>query len=437
MQHTTSDGAEPPPGVVTALCRRPLPARSPRGLRLWQARIADTTAFGPWPADPVASGCAWWDDAAARGAAVGEAVERYCAALPPAGLRRVTARELAAADGPRPLDLARCALFAADRHAEPGFPFAPLREDLPLRWVRGRDLRTGHPRAVPVGLVYTTVHRAVDRRTYADEPVTGPLPCAGVAAATATADAVDNALLELVERDAVARTWDTGRPWTELHVPRTFRDACRAAGRAGSFDIRLFAVPAVVEVLVLAAVAADPVTGFVAAGSAARHDAVHAALKAVAEACQLHLVLAELDDPDSATMRQAAADPRSPLRPWRADRRYLDSYRRPGWRDVHDLACHLQLHLDPRMRERFADRLPRRPRARLTDLGAAPAAAGDALVRAGFEPTVVDVTTSDVRALGGTAVRVVVPGLRPNTPAAYPVSVGEAPSPGRVPLPYA
>ncbi len=426
-------------GVVTGVSPLRPPARSPEPLRMWMAQVSDTQMFSPWPGDPVASGCAWWSDEDARMAALGEAVERYCGALVPAGLAPATSTDLVAA-GQRVLDLAEVALFSEDQYQTPGFPFVPFEPDLPLRWVTGRDLLIGQRCAVPIGLVYTTVHRGVRDPAYRDEPRTNPVPYAGLAAGVDREHAERNALLELIERDAMTRSWRSGEPWPEVAVPGALDTVCHTGDT--SPRVRLFQVPATIGVPVLAALVDDPVTGFLALGSAARADPRSAAMKAIAEAFQLHLMLYELDDPDSALLCLARIEPSCPLVPWRPDRRYRDSYSRGAWRDVRDLACHLQLYLDPRMRTALREQLGGRPQIPLSDvptsgLGSA-AELAESIAATGVRPISVDVTTSDLRSVGWTAIRIVAPGLYPNTPAAFPP--GRLPQPASgcpLPLPYA
>ncbi|HEX2299645.1 MAG TPA: YcaO-like family protein [Pseudonocardiaceae bacterium] len=411
---------DPRTGVVTELRAGTLPPHLPEPLRLWLARPADTRCFTPWPGEPVTSGCAWWDDGQAQAAALGEAVERYCAALIPPGLPRATPDEMRRR-GKDVIELADLALFSAAQYRTSGFPFVAFGPDLPMRWVPGRDLLTGAIRAVPIGLVFTTVHRGLaDGGPYGDEPRTNPVPYAGLAAGRSHEQAELAALLELIERDAVTRSWLRGEPWPEIAVDPPLADLLR--GPRGVLRVRLFLVPGAVDVPVITALIDDTSTGLLALGSAARIDPLRAALKAVAEAAQLHLMLHELDDPASAVMR-LSADPGCPLRPWRADRRYRDSYR-PDWRDVRDLACQLQLYLDPTMREPLLERLAVAQPVRLSSIPASTHRSATDLAHAlhgiGIGTVSVDLTTDDVQVCGWRAVRVIAPGLYPNTPAAFP-----------------
>jgi len=348
--------------------------------------------------------------------------------------------------GQRVLEVSALALFSQRQYRTPGFPFVPFTPDLPLRWVTGRELPTGEPCAVPLNLVYTAIHRTAPNGTappgaYGDEPRTNPLPYAGLAAGTSREQAETNALLELIERDAIATSSLSGARWSEIIVPDALAELF--GKKSDTLTVRLFHVPAVIRTPVVAALVEDPVTDFLALGTAARTDPTHAALKSVAEACQLHLMLTALDDPDSALMRLAATEPSCPLMPWRADRRYRDSYDRDDWRDVRDLACQLQLYLDPDIRALFRSRLRGLPTMQLNDLATSSrttTALLDALRAIDIAPVSIDVTTTDVRAADWTVVRVVAPGLYPNTPAAFPTLGGTRvphQAESSLPLPYA
>jgi ribosomal protein S12 methylthiotransferase accessory factor len=173
-------------------------------------------------------------------------------------------------------------------------------------------------------------------------------------------------------------------------------------------------------------------------------------MKAVCEAMQLHPILEQLDDPASALMRHAAT-PDGHLHPWRADRAYRRSYA-PDLNDATDLMCQLQLSLDPALHPALLARLHSGPTIDLEAVGApGPRTRTEILERlaaSGLRAVSVDVTTSDVRSLGWHVARVVVPGLLPNTPPAFPALGGarlramldrpDGPAdPFALPIPYA
>ncbi|WP_181783561.1 YcaO-like family protein, partial [Pseudonocardia pini] len=183
--------------------------------------------------------------------------------------------------------------------------------------------------------------------------------------------------------------------------------------------VRLLRIPSEFDVPVLAAFVEDP-AGLVAFGSACRADPREAAAKALVEAYAMLALTAEVADPDSALWQAVARGELAAhtFRPFRADRRYLDDFR-PDLRDVTDLPTLAQYYLDPRRQGAPLDRLRVGPELALDDVppGSDPL---PQLAAAGLPAYAVDLTTPDVRAAGLSVVRVVVPGLYGNAPAAFP-----------------
>lgn len=124
-------------GIIRALRETTLHPDLPQVLRCSKALLADTSRISPWRSDPVGAGCHWGDASAARAAAVGEAIERYCGNLVPSGLVRASYHELASTSR-RAVDPDSVALFSPDQYHSPGFPFTPLTRDLSIAWVEGR-----------------------------------------------------------------------------------------------------------------------------------------------------------------------------------------------------------------------------------------------------------------------------------------------------------
>lgn len=410
-------------GIVTRLTPTPTPDALPATFGLVASVLSDTTRFSAWPSDSSGAGYAFADEAAATAAAVGEAVERYCGNLVPPGLVRIGHRELTAA-GRDALDPASVALFSPAQYARPGFPFVPMTADLTLEWAPGVDLATGSLVLVPASLVWVSYPAAAARRGM---PVTNPIIQAGLAAGPDTVAARLGALHEVLERDAMALTWHGRRPLRLVEPPPAL--AALGRGRHGSLHTRFLAFD--VEdtgTVVAGALVRDPATGYLTMGTAARARAEPALRKALAEALQLQLFVAGYDDPDGPYMR-AARDPRSPLKPWRADRSYGDAYR-ADLADLIDYGCHLQLHLDPWMQDRFEAELAAATTGTVhwTELdrpgGGDTGTELDRLVgrlAAGGERVIaVDVTTADVRPTGLRACRVLVPGRYSNSAAGLP-----------------
>ncbi|HEX2316797.1 MAG TPA: YcaO-like family protein [Thermomonospora sp.] len=423
---------DPRTGVITDIVHADPEPWWPRGLDVCATHVADIASLLPWPADRVSTGTAFGDPGQARMSAIGEAVERYCGNFVPAGLRRATHAELVAA-GERAVDPADLALYSEAQYAEPGCPFTPFTDDLPVLWTRGVTLPSEEPVWVPASLVYVNYHQPPRLA----EPVTNFVMLAGIAAGTGHRMARTAALEEIIERDATVIWWANRLPARPVHVdhPRlaaVLRPApelgpgwARAVGASGPCRYRVVALPTVFDVAVLGVLLEDPEHELAVFGVAARPDPAVAVRKALAEAVTLRRYAMGLLDPDGDiwTAAREGTIPIEFFHPHRADRRYADSYR-TDFRDVSDLACHSQIWLDPRMRPHLEPINGDHPPIGLDDL---PTLTGDPydlyldrLSAVGLTAHAVDVTTPDVAATGFRAARVVVPGAYSNAPAAFP-----------------
>ena len=149
--------------------------------------------------------------AAARAAALGEAIERYSACYTGDSHVLATADEL----GERAVDPARFALFHAEQHAEKGFPYVPFSRATRIAWVRGRSLPDGEEAYLPAQLVYLAWHR---RR---GEAAIGRSTSNGLACRATLGEAILTGLLELFERDAFMITWNAQLSWPRLVWPES------------------------------------------------------------------------------------------------------------------------------------------------------------------------------------------------------------------------
>ncbi|WP_018657395.1 YcaO-like family protein [Actinomadura flavalba] len=385
--------------------------------------------------DAVTGGAALGDHGQARAAAVGEAVERFCANVVPAGLPVASHRALVRAGRPA-ADPASLALYSARQHAQRGFPFVPLTRDLEIAWAAGRDLADDGEILVPASLAYVNYFRGAR----AAEPPTNYPVLAGTAAATSLEAARCAALEEVLERDAVTLWWASGARGARLGVePRGPLAAAVAEARGAGLRVTFLRVPSTFDVLVAGVFVEDPARRLVGFGSACRATAPEAAAKAFTEAIGMHETALELSDGDGPFWRAARTDHR-PYRAYRADRAYLDDFR-PDWRDVNDVRLHVQVYLDPRMQDARLDRM-RDPGPPL------PPPSGAGLphylrVLAGRPVIGVDLSTPEAHAAGLRVVRVLVPGLTCNAPAAFPFLGGDRITAGRAetalvrhPLPF-
>ncbi|GIH23617.1 hypothetical protein Aph01nite_19270 [Acrocarpospora phusangensis] len=427
---------DPRTGIITRLDHVAAEPWWPSGLNVCTAAVSAISALLPWPADRVATGTAFHDPDRAVLRAAGEATERYCGNFVPAGLRRATFRELAAA-GENALDPATLALYSASQYAEPGCPFVPFTADLPVLWIRGTTL-DGPPVWVPASLVF--VNYLVPPREA--EPATNYAMLAGLAAGPDLRFALTSGLEEIIERDATVIWWANRLPAAPVdladarlaHLLRPAADLGpgwgRPHGATGDLRYRVVRIPTTFDVAVIGVLLDDPALGIHTFGVAARPDPVNAVAKALAEAVTLRIYSLGLLEPGGA-IYQAVEDgvlSQDMLKPHRPDRAYAQSYR-GDFRDVVDLSCHSQIWLDPAMAKELAPITGETDPVRLDDL---PVITGDVRqayldrVRAlGLDAHAVDLTTADVAATGARVVRVVVPGAYSNPPAAFPFLGGD------------
>ena len=165
----------------------------------FSAETADLRSIHRSGIRTMTGGALHYNRDAAIAAAVGEAVERYCAAAVPDDLTLAPARDL----GPSAVAPDRFILFHPDQYAGPRFPFRPFSETVEVRWTRAVEVTTLVPAYLPAQLSYLT---ADGGNPPAETPI-GYATSSGTACAPSAEEAILSALLELVERDAFMIAW--------------------------------------------------------------------------------------------------------------------------------------------------------------------------------------------------------------------------------------
>jgi ribosomal protein S12 methylthiotransferase accessory factor len=384
----------------------------PRSLTTVQAKVCDISRVSAWRNDPVAGGSTFGDREAAARAAVGEAVERYCGnVVQHELLTKATYAELAAV-GEHAVDPDSLVLFSEKQYDAPGFPFVRFTRDLPVHWVRGHSVTRDEPAWLPASMVYANWFTP----SFADDPPTNGTFFPGIAAGVDVAAATAAGLQEVVERHATMTWWLNAARLPGAHLTPELNAVWPTGSRHRYWLIPLdneFGYP------VMAGCVEDRDERLLTVGFAARPDPVQAGLKAWTEALTLQDIARDLQE-ERGGYRKAASAGRidgSGLKPWRADRGYLDDFRR-DFRDIVDLTAQVQAHLDPRTQDLVRPWLDV-PAERLLPLPATEDLRA-VVERRGYEVFRADITTPDVRAAGLRVVRTVVPGLVPNSPAAFP-----------------
>ncbi|WP_103349247.1 YcaO-like family protein [Amycolatopsis sp. CA-128772] len=399
-------------GIVTAVHELPPAQGMPARLKVCAVDVADMRRVVGWPNDRQAFGTSWHDFDLARDSAIGEAVERYCGSwLPPEReLRRASYRTLRR-DGVPALDPRRLNLYSPRQYATPGFPFEPLTPDTECTWLEAFSHTTGEAVWVPACLVSPEA----DSGRFTDPLI------AGLAGGTSEEHAVTSGLEEVLERDATMIWWANTPRLRRLAIPAELQ--ALIADTTGTYDVTLIPLDNEFAVPIVAAAVFDRARRWLSIGFATRPDAFEAAKKALAEGFTLHHTCLALDDERELAGMQADLPHLGNLKPYRADRRYLDSYRE-DFGDVVDLLCQQQVYLDPRAATRVAPwvrDLPVRSWEGLPALGERRLKAyRERVEERGFEVLSVDLTTRDVAAAGFRAAHTIVPGLVSNFPAGLP-----------------
>ncbi|MDQ3299415.1 MAG: YcaO-like family protein [Myxococcota bacterium] len=170
---------------------------------------AGIPANRPWPAADAVGGAGWTADAAER-ACIGEAIERWQThPLPLDTLVRSSYAGWSRPDHEPAIDPRRFVRFHPDQHAHAGFPYEPLAADTELDWIACRMLGDGAPCWVPADLVFLDWRPGM-------RPRFGPMISTGWSAHATVQAALEGAILEAIERDALVGAWWGRYPLVEL-----------------------------------------------------------------------------------------------------------------------------------------------------------------------------------------------------------------------------
>lgn len=410
-------------GIVTRLRDVEFRLPMPPGVRYVESQTADMARLGPWASNIYNAGSSWGDDDLARLGAVGEAIERYCGNLVDDTRLLFGSFDELTRRGARVLDPRELVLFAHEQYSDPRFPFLPLDRGTRTHWIAGRSLVDDEEILVPAALTFVNWNTGRSLMS----PRTNPAYYPGIAAGTTLEGALANAMEEVVERDAAMVWWWSGHRLPTAQDADGVLERLMPADWCAEYDVHARVTPLTNAVgLPAVAVSVDASRqGLLTVGFAARHSAEAATEKALLEALGLLETAVDMHDPEGGFWTtHSTATGNTAVRPVRQDRRYLDSYR-SDFRDVTDLFCQLQIQLDPRSHRVVKKRIGESD-ARTTLAGLprfhrrSPYEYTTALADAGFEPLAVHLTTADVAAAGWHVVRVIVPGLVPNFPTAFP-----------------
>ncbi|MEM8532720.1 MAG: YcaO-like family protein [Chloroflexota bacterium] len=408
-------------GIVLRTVQKEHHPSIPSSLQTVQAHIAKMAWHYPsWQNDIISGGSTFGDYKGAYRAALGEAAERYCANyLCHSQVVRASYNDLCA-EGQYALDPERMILFSEQLYAMPGCPLAPFTRSTTTYWVPGHSLTRECQIWLPLSFVYINWYT----EPYIDAPVTHTPLYAGIAAGATFEQAILSGIEEWIERDITMVWWLNRHPLPTVQLPLTLAQLWEGSPTTLGQRAWLIPLPNEFGIPVMAGVVENTIEQLLTIGFACRHDPIQAALKAWTEALILQEGSRDLLDPQGA-IAQAVTDGwfADMFKPWRAARNYLDDFR-DDFRDVTHLLMQQQLFLDPRAIEQVRDWVETPTTLSFDELSQCPdrtlATYRQIIEARGYEIVWADVTTPDVAAAGLRVVRVLIPGLVPNFPAAFP-----------------
>ncbi len=393
----------------------------PNSLRTVQTHVAYMGWHNPnWQNDTICGGSTFGNRAHARQAAIGEAVERYCGStMGTAQPIRATYNQLLA-NGEYALDPEQLVLFSDRVYQRPNCSLKPFSRDTVTYWVRGYSLTREQAAWLPVSLVYFNW----DRRRFRDLPLTNWLNYAGIAAGQTQEHALVSAIEELIERDTTMVWWYNRPSLPALHLPAELQQLWHRCLQQHGQRAWAIHLPNEFNIPVIAGVVDHTREQLLTIGFACRPDPAEATCKSWSEALILEESAYDL------TLQNGRADQSvragwlpDVYKPWRADRMYLDDCR-ADFSDVRHLMTQLQIALDPSLIQQIRPWVDLPARYHLIDIPTLPdrslATYRQRLEARGYELFFTDITLPDIALTGLCVVRVIIPGLVPNTPAAFP-----------------
>lgn len=323
------------------------------------------------------------------GATLGEAIERYASAVSIAEAELITSswQELKH----EAVDPRLFAAYAPEQYAG-SWPYAKPDIESSVRWVRGRSLTTGKDTWVPAQYVFLPYQSNPGESVFLLHTSTG------LACAEDPERATLSALLEVIERDAFMIHW-----LARLSAPRVDWDSDPGLAQEMSrrylrpgLSYHVFDITTDIGVpCCFAAVIEDcSQRAAMTVGAAARLDGRVAAEKAIMECVQTRAWLRQMVQTEGP--RQFAS-----------------------YDDVHNFEDHVHLWGNPEMLKQLDFLLSNQTQVPVQypcpskDLSDQIQWVVSRLAQRDLEAIVVDVTPSDIRSLGLTVVRAVVPGAIP------------------------
>ncbi len=201
-------------GIIREVREEPNDAGSPDFFCFF-ASACDTSAISRYKnAGIPGGGGASTEREIAMAKAIGEAVERYCATIYDAQDFPLTSFESAPFPCVQPGEFA---LYSREQYARPDFPYVPFENHTPVRWAPAHDLTNGKTCHVPVPMIFLSYRYENGEKPIAQSVSTG------LACHVDSNRAAVSAICEVIERDAFTITWQAKVPRPQIRI-RTLSD---------------------------------------------------------------------------------------------------------------------------------------------------------------------------------------------------------------------
>lgn len=383
------DLVSPRVGVIRSFSKVIRGVEEPTLPIMYQATLSNFDYRVAPPEERVAAGKGLTDEQAMR-AAMGEAIEHYCAAQVDEQATRVAKWSDLDGGGISPPEFV---LYSDAQYGRDGFSHHRWQADDEVTWSPVRELPADREILAPTSLVYLTssMTRAEDRMTFSTSN--------GLAAGPNLKFAILNGLYELIERDGFLINWMNKLPAPEVEFSTGLAQNIRTHYEAYDTQLRVFNVSSDLPFYVMMCIALDTRGEGPSAmvGLGCNLDPNIALIKSVFEICQMHpgeLQRFKKDRPDQKLKR---------------------------YEDVVTLFDHSAFHMLPERRSEFGFLLENGRRQSIADLPNLSEGNVEAdlnrcvssLTAAGCRVAYAELTTSDIVPFGAHVVRSIATGLQP------------------------
>lgn len=321
--------------------------------------------------------------------AIGEAIERYCAGFyDEAHFLKTSYSEMR----DRAVDIHKIVLYSESQYASLDFPYKKIFDETVINWDLGWSVSQKKEIYVPASLVYLPY-------VYKDpNEFIGPSTSTGLACGRTKEEAILSGLYEVVERDAIANTWLNKLSMPKINFPTGNKNIDRLYEKylKAGLELILIDITTDIQLPTYFSICISHVEPICSVGASTRLDAESSAIKAIIEAAQTRM--------------------------WA---KYLYKERpRPSFDEFNSLSNfddHVLLYCYKEMDDNIRFLIDSNTSTPLRTDGSQNF--GNAsekleycvkiLGEKGFEVIYVDLTTPDIKELGYTVVKVIVPGLIP------------------------